>query len=82
MFENRHELLTRFSNPIYIPHNRFSFLDTFECLNKLQGEFIIELLKVRVIIHSIDFLQYTPQQTAPSFSSTIRFQQAACRCFS
>lgn len=79
MMENRHELLTQFRNPVYIPHPAYPQLRTFDCAGNWEGDFRLELPRLRITIHGIDFLEYTPEQCAQPFNDILRFQQDAYR---
>jgi AraC-like DNA-binding protein len=61
MFPTRHELMERFTNPVFIPHPLYlKGVRTFSCLSGWQQHPVIELTKMRLCMERIDYLEYTP----------------------
>jgi AraC-like DNA-binding protein len=79
MFENRHELLSHFKQPLYIPHRSFPSLRTFDCIRRWDGDCSIELPRLRIAIQGIDYLEYSPEHCPEPFNQTLRFQQNVFR---
>lgn len=79
MIANRYELLSHFSPPVYKPHSEYRQLRTFDCAGKWEGNFSIELPRLRLVIHGIDFLEHTPEQCKHQFNEILRFQQNTFR---
>lgn len=79
MFPTRHEILERFHNPVYTEHPGYNGLLTFSCLpawNKIP--FIVELPKLRVEIHALDYLKQN-ESDPKSLAALLRFQQPVYR---
>ncbi|MBN1576198.1 MAG: helix-turn-helix transcriptional regulator [Chitinispirillaceae bacterium] len=79
MAENRRELLARFRQPIFAPHPLFQQLRTFHCLDKWDGDCSLELPRLRIIIHGIDYIEHSPEQCHAPFNQPLRFQQDTYR---
>lgn len=77
--ENRHEVLTHFTDPVFTPHPVFEQLRTFSCAGKSDNRFSIELPRLRISILGIDFLEHHPDQCTRPFNEIIRFQQDVYR---
>ena len=62
MFPTRHELMERFTNPVFIPHPHYYIkgVRTFSCLSGWQQRPVIELTKMSLGMERIDYLEYTP----------------------
>ena len=80
MFQTRHELLTQFKNPVFSPHPRLEELRTFSFLSRWNEgrSLIVELPKVKVEVHSLDYLEHAAGGPVP-FNSPLRFQQDCYR---
>jgi AraC-like DNA-binding protein len=78
MFPTRHELLNNFKNPVFDQHRVYPFLRTFTCLNQWSAMPLIELSKLKIIIHSLDYFEFSdPDQS--KFKSQLKFQQDCYR---
>jgi AraC-like DNA-binding protein len=78
MFPTRHELLNNFKNPVFDQHRVYPFLRTFSCLNQWSGTPQIELSKLKIIIHSFDYLEFSETDLS-KFRSQLKFQQDCYR---
>jgi AraC-like DNA-binding protein len=80
MHQTRHELLSRFKNPVYVPHPVYSKgVNTFSCLQEWRGCPAINLPQVRVEILGIDYLEYAPVQKNQPEPLLLHFQQDCFR---
>jgi AraC-like DNA-binding protein len=79
MFLTRNELLAQFLSPVFIPHPAFPGMETFSRLADWAAKtpVTVELPKLKIAIHSIDYLRNTTMPPG-SQESTLRFQQ---NCF-
>jgi len=76
MFRSRNEILSQFSSPLYIPHPVFRGMETFAGLEKWadQGKRVVELPRLKIEIHSVDFIRKVDQE-APASAPMLRFRQ-------
>ena len=79
MFGNLHELSTYFNQLEYVPHKLFSGLRTVDCLQFWEGDLHIGLPRLRLTIHEVDYLDYSPAVSTPPFEQPVRFQQDTFR---
>jgi AraC-like DNA-binding protein len=80
MFQTRHEILSQFKNPVYIQHPLYNKgVRTFSCLSGQTTNPIIELPRLRVEVHGLDYLEYTPDTAATAGPLLLRFQQDCFR---
>ncbi|MBN1759708.1 MAG: helix-turn-helix transcriptional regulator [Chitinispirillaceae bacterium] len=79
MFGNLHELTSYFRQPEYEQHNQFSGLRTFDCLRYWEGDLRLELPRLSVVIHSIDYLDLESDKTTEIAEHPLRFQQNTFR---
>ena len=59
MFETRHEILSQFNSPVFVPHKKFPGMETFSGLADWTGNntVMVELPKMKIEIHSLDYLR-------------------------
>jgi AraC-like DNA-binding protein len=61
MLTNRHDLLSQFSDPVFVPHPVYSKgVRSFSCLLDWKEYPVIDLPKLRIEIKGVDYLEYTP----------------------
>jgi AraC-like DNA-binding protein len=80
MFLTRNELLAHFVAPVFIPHPEFPGMETFSRLAGWAGKtpVTVELPKLKIAVHSIDYLRNTTMPPGNE-TSTLRFQQNCYR---
>ncbi len=79
MFPNRHEILANFKNPVYKDHPSLPGLKTFCCLESWNDTPAVELSRLKIEIHSLDYL-ILPTATANNHTTfPIKFQQDCYR---
>ena len=60
MITDRHELLSRFNDPVFEPHSSYQGkVRTFPCLKKWSDFPVIELPRLRIEIAGVDYLEYS-----------------------
>ncbi|MDG5814834.1 helix-turn-helix transcriptional regulator [Chitinispirillales bacterium ANBcel5] len=79
MFSNRDELLAQFNSPVYRDHPDLPGLSTFCCLQSWQDKPVIELSRVKIEIHSMDYLVYNGSPAKANSYFPLKFQQNCYR---
>lgn len=78
MFPTRHDILSSFKAPVFTAHPSFPALRTFDCLRRWKDKPLIELSKVKIEVHSIDYLEHSSTSINLT-TSPLRFQQDCYR---
>lgn len=78
MFSNRHEIISKFTNPVYVDHPTYAGVQTFACLQKWKSLPVIELSKVKVQIIGIDYIKTSADENQ-KIVPPLRFQQDCYR---
>jgi AraC-like DNA-binding protein len=80
MLQTRHEILSRFKNPVYTQHPLYSEgVRTFSCLKGWNDRLVIELPALRVEILGVDYLEYSADHGERSKPLLLHFQQDCFR---
>jgi len=79
MLKNRHEVIAQFKEPIYHSHKIYNFLNTFSCLENWEKNITIEFPRMKIQIHSVDYMEQLPDSTSNTFNDKLRFQQNVYR---
>jgi len=76
MFSTRNEILARIQAPVFMPHPRFSGMETFACLPEWarSGAVVVELPRMKIEIHAIDYLRNL-SLSATNDGGMLKFQQ-------
>ncbi|MBN1129482.1 MAG: helix-turn-helix transcriptional regulator [Chitinispirillaceae bacterium] len=60
MLHDRHELLSRFTDPVFIPHPSYQeAIRTFSCMTGWSEFPVVEIPKLRIEIRGVDYLEYS-----------------------
>jgi AraC-like DNA-binding protein len=80
MFETRHEILSQFKSPVFVPHKKYPGMETFSGLADWTGNntVMVELPKMKIEIHSLDYLR-NPRMPSDKNGAKLRFQQNCYR---
>lgn len=80
MFPTRNEIIAQFLSPVFTPHQHFAGMETFSRLSDWAGKntVMIELPRLKIAIHSIDYLR-NPNEHVGTMDSILRFQQNCYR---
>ena len=79
MFGNLRDLTSYFRQPEYEQHHQFPALRTFDGLHHWEGDLRIELPRLSVVIHKIDYLDLPAEKVSTIHDQPLRFQQDTFR---
>lgn len=80
MLQTRHELIEQFKNPVFVQHPLYpKGVRTFSCLRGWNDRPVIELPRIRVEIHGIDYCEFSGDLRSLPDPMVLRFQQDCFR---
>ena len=79
MFGNLNELASYFRQPEYEQHPLFPSFRTFDCLHFWEGEQRIELPRLSLAVHGIDYLELSADKIQTVVGQPLKFQQDTFR---
>jgi AraC-like DNA-binding protein len=79
MLENRHDVITKFIEPVYSSHPVYNPLLTFTCLENWENDITIDLPHLKIQIHTVDYIDQSQIKNHGEFKDILRFQQDVFR---